>query len=268
MPQGSLAGFKKYLVNDIVSGLIVFLIALPLCLAIASGAGFPPVAGVLTAITGAIVAPWISNSELTIKGPAAGLLMIMGGAYANMKEFYGDDGAYSAALAIGVAAGVIQIFFGLLKSGFISEFFPTAIVHGMLAAIGVIIISKQFPKMLGAVPHGHEPLELLLEIPNELIHINPAIALIGLVSLVLLFLLANFGKAITRYVPAQMVVLLVSIPLAWWLGFQEPHSYQFAGHKFQIDSTALVEVPGSFLSVRLPFPISMHCCNRLHGSGC
>lgn len=253
VPVGNIQGFKRYFANDIVSGLIVFLIALPLCLAIASGAGFPPVAGVLTAIVGAVVAPWISNSELTIKGPAAGLLMIMAGAYTNMEEIYGAEGAYSAALAIGLAAGIIQIFFGLFKSGFISEFFPTAIVHGMLAAIGVIIISKQFPKMLGAETSAHEPLALLLEIPNELAHINPRIALIGVSSLAMLALLTRFGKPITRFVPAQMIVLIAAIPMAWCMGFNEPHSYQFAGLEYNIDHNALVEVPGSFLS-SIQFP--------------
>ena len=109
---------------------------------------------------------------------------------------------------------MIQVAFGFFRAGIVGEFFPTAAVHGMLAAIGVIIISKQIPVALGVSAKG-EPLELLSQIPHFILNANPAIALIGLVSIAVMFLWPLVGRRLTlaRLVPAPVIVLLATVPL-------------------------------------------------------
>ena len=258
VPCGNAAGFVENFRYDIVSGFLVFLIAMPLCLAIARTSGFPPIAGIFTAIVGAVVTTLISNSELTIKGPAAGLIVIVVGC---IKDFGGDGAAggflpqdmaaYKAALAVGVAAAVIQILFGLFRAGILGEFFPLSAVHGMLAAIGIIIILKQLPVVFG-VEVGGEPLHILRELPHKLLEANPAIALIGLVSLAIMFAWPVISRrvAFLKSVPAPLVVLLVAIPMGMAFDLLHKHSYTFAGHSYVLsEDKFLVAMPGKMFGM-------------------
>ena len=251
IPRGRASGFVKYFKHDFVSGLLVFLIALPLCLGISLACGYPPIAGIFTAIIGSILSTFISNSELTIKGPAAGLIVIAIGCI----EDFGGDGmtggwtdadltAYKAALAVGVAAAVMQIIFGLFRGGILGEFFPISAVHGMLAAIGVIIIIKQFPVALG-VSAGGEPLEMLREIPHYIVEANPAIAAIGIVSILIMFLWPLVGKQIgfLKIIPSPMIVLLVTVPMGLGFDLLHEHSYTLQGHQYQLGEQYLVKMP-------------------------
>jgi len=250
-PRGNLAGFKKYFKYDIVSGFLVFLIALPLCLGIALACGYPAIAGIFTAIVGAILTTFISDSELTIKGPAAGLIVIAIGAI----EAFGGDGAiggfsevdiaaYRMALAVGVVAAILQILFGWLRAGVLSEFFPLSAVHGMLAAIGVIIMIKQLPVALGVEGKG-EPLEMVAEIPTYFREMNPEIALIGGVGIAIMFLwpLVQNLHRLLKVVPSAMVVLLVTVPIGMAFDLLHPHVYSFHGHTYKLGESFLVNMP-------------------------
>ncbi len=250
-PRGNLTGFTKYLKNDLISGFLVFLIALPLCLGISLACGYPAIAGIFTAIIGAILATFLSNSELTIKGPAAGLIVIAVGC---VQDFGGGstfDGspaslaAYKAALAVGVAAAILQILFGIFRAGILGEFFPISAVHGMLAAIGVIIIIKQIPIALGVIGAKGEPLEMLRDIPQFFEEANPAIAAIGIVSLLIMFLWPLIGKkvAFLKLIPAPMVVLMVAVPMGMGFDLLHKHSYFLQGQEHQLSEQYLVSMP-------------------------
>jgi MFS superfamily sulfate permease-like transporter len=236
-PIGNLDGFRRWARQDIFSGFLVFLVALPLCLGIAMASGYPPIAGIFTAIIGGILAPLISNSELTIKGPAAGMIVIVLGA---VTELGGGDAAlgYKLALGVGVVAGIAQILFGIFRTGILGEFFPIATVHGMLAAIGIIIAGKQIHTIFGVRPHGHEAIEILAEIPHSAAHLNPQTTLIGGLCLAILFGMPFIKHPVIRKIPAPLVVLLVATPLAWFM---------------QLPQNFLVNVPSNMFAA-MAFP--------------
>lgn len=255
-PRGDAAGFLANLQADATSGFLVFLIALPLCLGIAVASGFPPVAGVFTAAAGAIITSLISNSELTIKGPAAGMIVIVLGAMQSFGFTGGTDpaadlAAYRMVLAVGCVAGLVQVACGLFRVGSLSEFFPAAVVHGMLAAIGFIILLKQLPVVFGEKPPA-EPLETLLHLPAVLAGINPRITVIGVVSLVIMFgwpaLAPRLQPAWLRRLPAQLLVLAAAVPLGLWFNLADDHSYRFGGRDYALGSSFLVSVPGNLLA--------------------
>ena len=166
--------------KDLLSGFLVSLIALPLCLGIAGASNFPPIMGVMTAVVGGIVVAFFAGSELTIKGPAAGLIVIVAGAVEELGKGDNEVG-WKLALGVVVVAGLIQIVLGLLKVAKLADFFPLSAVHGMLAAIGIIIMSKQLHLAVGIAPaemKGKEPLELLEMVPHSLMHMEYHLSLI------------------------------------------------------------------------------------------
>jgi MFS superfamily sulfate permease-like transporter len=250
------AAYKPELKADLVSGFLVFLIALPLCLGIAMASSFPPVAGVITAVVGGLIATFAGSAELTIKGPAAGLIVIALGSVQELGE--GDPVAgYHRTIAVVVVAGAIQIILSRIRAGELGDFFPSSVVHGMLAAIGVIIISKQAHTTLGVAPTARDPLHLLAEIPRSLANMNPEVALIGLISLTLLFGIPKLPFAWAKKVPAPMVVLLIAVPLGMYLDLSHEHTYDFHFHHYKVGPQYLVQLPGS-LAKALSFPDFSH----------
>jgi MFS superfamily sulfate permease-like transporter len=160
LPLDYLKGLTQNWRSDLLSGSIVSLIALPLCLGISLASGVPPISGLIAGIIGGMVLSLISGSHLTINGPAAGLAVIVLTAVDGFREMapagLSPDQvnlfAYQATLGVGVACGVLQILFGFIRAGVLRSFFPSSVVHGMLAAIGIMIFAKQFHRY-GCVHH-------------------------------------------------------------------------------------------------------------------
>ena len=228
-PKDGLAGLKENFSSDAVSGFLVFLLALPFSLGIAKASEFPAIYGLITAMVGGIIVSFFAGSKLTIKGPAAGLIVIVAGSVAELGHGDNDLG-WKLALGAIVVAGVIQVIFGIFKLGKLSDFFPLSAVHGMLAAIGLIIISKQIHILVGAsTAHADgplkgksivEPLELIAKIPDTLAHFfqHQEVAIVGLVSLLIVFGWPRLKVGFLKKIPAPLVVLAVSIPLSMILG--------------------------------------------------
>lgn len=220
LPKDGLAGLKENWRVDALSGFLVFLLALPLSLGIAKASEFPPAMGVLTAMIGGLLVSFFAGSRLTIKGPAAGLITICAGA---VTELGGGTQGWQLALGVIVVASVIQIIFGFLKFGSLSDFFPHSAVHGMLAAIGLIIFSKQIHVLLGIDPatlKGMEPIELYQMIPHSIMNEDPRVTLVGVISLVIIFGMPLLKIKQLKQLPPPMVVLLITIPMALLMDFK------------------------------------------------
>jgi MFS superfamily sulfate permease-like transporter len=137
--------FSK-IANDLPASIVVFLVALPLCLGIAHASGAPLVSGMITGILGGMLVAWLSGSQLGVSGPAAGLTTIV---LASLDESNSHFIGYQAFLLAVVLSGVMQIGLGLLQAGIVAYYFPTNVIKGLLAAIGAILILKQLPHAVG-----------------------------------------------------------------------------------------------------------------------
>jgi MFS superfamily sulfate permease-like transporter len=257
IPKGNLNGFKIHAKKDILSGFLVFLIALPLCLGISLASGYPAVAGIFTAIIGGLVATFISDAELTIKGPAAGLIVIALGCVQEFGFTGGVDPvkdyeAYRLALGVGVVAGVYQIVLGFFRVGILVNLFPKAAIHGLLASIGIIIISKQFPVLMGLNPQG-SPLELLAGIPFFLINMNPKVGIIGIMGVIIVLGYGYIKNPKLKIIPAPMLMLLITVPMATFLAVGLKGFYTFNHQIYELGQKYLVNVPVNLLNA-VTFP--------------
>ena len=234
-PQTGLAGLKENWRSDLQSGFLVFLIALPLCLGVSIASGFPPSAGIITAIVGGLLVSRVSGSYLTINGPAAGLIVVVLAAVQTLGE--GDALAgYRYTLAAIVVSSVLQVLMGIFKMGQLSSFFPTSVVHGMLAAIGIIIIATQTHVMLGVTPEPGSLFSIIAQIPHSLLNMNTDCVLISFLGLLILIIWPLVGSRI----PAPVVVVLVGIVFAW--------HFDLAQDAAVSGSNYLVAIPDNFLA--------------------
>ena len=235
IPADYWEGLKKHFKDDAIAGFSVFLLALPLSLGIAKASDFPPLMGLVTAIVGGILVSFISGSRLTIKGPAAGLIVIVAGAVA---DFGGGETGWHLACGAMVVAGLVQVGFGVLKFGKLADFFPLPAIHGMLAAIGIIIIAKQFPVLLNVNPQlaaGKGPLELLSMIPVFIQNLDLRGAIIGVVSLAIMMGWPYLKSGALKKIPAPFVVLLIAVPAELLMDFshtEPPYALVHIGNLF------------------------------------
>lgn len=205
----------KYLKNDLPASIVVFFVAIPLCLGIALASGAPLFSGLIAGIVGGIVVGAISGSQIGVSGPAAGLAAIVLAAIATL-------GSFENFLVAVVLGGIIQVLFGILKAGIIGYYFPSSVIKGMLTGIGIIIVLKQIPHFFGydSDPEGDfaffqvDGENTFSEIINALNYIGPGSTLIAVIALGILILwekvLKKQGK-IFELVQGPLVAVVVGI---------------------------------------------------------
>ncbi|AEV87725.1 transporter [Actinoplanes sp. SE50] len=193
--------------RDLPASVVVFLIAIPLSLGIAAASGAPLLAGLVAAVVGGIVAGALGGAPLQVSGPAAGLTVIVAGAVA---EF-----GFAGTAAIVAAAGLVQILLGISRLGRAALALSPAVVHGMLAGIGLVITLSQIHVLLGGAPHSNA-WDNLRQLPGQVaIHHAPA-TLLGLLTIAVLLLWPRFVKI--TVLPAALVAVAAVTALAWVLG--------------------------------------------------
>src|SRR4051812_23092964 len=220
-PRNGIAGLKHWR-YDLVAGLMVSLTSLPFSLAIAIASGAPPVAGLMSAIIAGLIFPFLGGAYVTISGPAAGLAPALFAAMLALGHGHLDTG-YPLLLAVISMVGLVQMVLSKLGAAKLSAAFPVAVVEGMLASIGLIIIAKELPHFIGHDYKSHAFFGIIAETPAELGLMDGKVFGVGLVCLALMFVLSLNSVRKRLAVPPPLLVVLVGIALGSIVGVDAHH---------------------------------------------
>ena len=236
--------------NNIFAGFVVSLIALPLALGLAVASGFPMVAGIVTAVVGGVLVSVFGGSHVTITGPGYGLVVVLLSAVVVLGDGNMQAG-YLYALSAVIISGGVLLLFGFLRFGALSDFFPASTIQGMLSAIGVTLLLKQFYVMLGVMKPKGTILELLVNLPELL----KSLALastgqlyavgIGVISLSIMFFYSKITNRFFRLIPAPMWVVVLALSF-------DAYFTLFVGEN-PINEKLLVSLPNDMLTA-VPTP--------------
>lgn len=199
---------------DFSAGIVVFLVALPLCLGIALASGAPLYSGIVSGIIGGIVVGLVSKSQTSVSGPAAGLAAVV---LASITKL----GAFEILLSAILIAGVLQLAFGALRAGFIAEYIPSSVIKGLLAAIGLLLILKQLPHAVGYDPtrydelatSSQEPHTLFAALMNAVNLVTPGALLISAASLLIMVYWDKIPVQRLKALPAPLLVVVLAVLL-------------------------------------------------------
>jgi MFS superfamily sulfate permease-like transporter len=241
LPKSGWKGIVSNWRSDFLAAISVSLVALPLGLGVAAASGAPPIAGLISAIIGGIVATPFRGSHLAINGPAAGLIAVILSASYSLNDGSGQTLNY--VLAAVCIAGIIQVLLGLLKLGRIAEIIPSSVIQGVMVAIGIIIFSTQIHVAMGTSPVGKNTIELLKEIFTQIPNIHPVIFGISLIGIILLVVIPKIQSRLLHYFPASLWVLVISVTAAYLFNFFEAHSIVIAGRSYDIGPQQLITIP-------------------------
>jgi carbonic anhydrase/SulP family sulfate permease len=235
MPE-SKETFAATVPRDLVAGLIVFLVALPLCLGVALASGAPLLAGIISGVVGGILVGFLSGSHTSVSGPATGLATVVAAQIVSL-------GSFETFLLAVVVAGLFQIVLGVARAGFIAAFVPSSVIKGLLAAIGVLLILKQVPHVVGHDPDPEGDMAFVQpdqentfsELIRTVGDLHVGAAVIGLLSVALLVAWDRIKLLKKSPIPAPLVVVLIDVGLSWL--------FKSFGPSWTIEASHCVQVP-------------------------
>jgi carbonic anhydrase len=242
--------FKTFLSDipqNLFSGFVVSLIALPLGLGLALASGAPPISGIIAAIVGGIVVSLIGGSHVTITGPGNGLVVVILAAITTLGDGNMQEGFLFTLAAI-VISGIIMIILGFLRMGSLGDFFPGSAIQGMLAAIGIGIFAKQIHVMFGNLNAKGSIIDLLIQIPKGIINLiktnDLSILYAGSIGIISLLIMIFYSKIRNRYfqlIPAPMWIVVLSVGMYYYFDLVSSSAYP-------IDKSLLIALPDDILS--------------------
>lgn len=243
----NIADIKRYFKDDMTAAFGLALVVLPIALGIGVASGATPIAGVISAIVGGLVASFFRGSHVTINGPSAGLVgvMLAGGVVLSDGEVMSG---FNYLLAATIVAGVGQMILGVFRFGEIIDRAPSASISGMLAAVGLMIIGTQFHTILGVTIDYDNAFESLGSIPSSFTKLNPIVASIGFIAVLVMILHNKLKIKALVSVPAPVWVILFSIPTVYYFDFFETHYVSIFDSAILVAPEYLVDIPTSFKS--------------------
>ena len=250
-PKTGIKGLIENWQSDLIAAVSVALIALPLSLGIALAAGAPAMSGIFSAIVGGVVTTLYRGGHISVNGPAKGVIGVILLGIALMDD--GSGQAFNYVLAAVVVSGGIQMLLGIMKLGRLAEIFHTSVIHGILAAIGIIIFAKQIHVAMGTHSDSPSIIQNLIDAVLYLPQANPFVIIISITGLLLLLLHSKISYRFFHFLPAPMWVIALSIPFVYAFNFFELQTLSFLGKEYEVGPNLLLDIPDKIMdSVMFP----------------
>ena len=241
VPKKGLQGLIENWQSDLIAAVSVALIALPLSLGIALAAGAPAMSGIFSAVVGGLVTTLYRGGHISVNGPAKGVIGVILLGIALMDD--GSGQAFNYVLAAVVVSGALQILLGVLKLGRLADIFHTSVIHGILAAIGIIIFAKQIHVAIGTHSDSPSIVQNLIDALVLLPQANPFVLVIAISGLLLLLFHSKTSSRFFHLLPAPMWVIALSIPFVYAFNFFENQTLSFLGMAYEIGPDLLLDIP-------------------------
>lgn len=245
-PKKGLQGLIENWQGDLVAALSVALIALPLSLGIALAAGAPAMAGIFSAIVGGVVTTFYRGGHISVNGPAKGVIGVILLGIALMDD--GSGQAFNYVLAAVVVSGAIQALLGVLKLGRLADIFHSTVIHGILAAIGIIIFAKQIHVAMGTHSDDSSIVQNLVDAFILLPQANPFVLVISLAGLLLLLFHSKTSNKVFGLLPGPIWVIALSIPFVYLFNFFEVQNLSLFGNAYEVGPHLLLDIPDSIMN--------------------